>query len=373
MDPIFWKGQSSGAHLTPGVSLVVAKTSGSQARIHQGLAFQQKSYAGLPVDKRPAGDPISIPFPPPLHWARAASPHHLCDIMKQALAAQLAPSTDGEPTAGDRHDFLPGSKCGFSGMALEKQGDQPESPDPGSQDNLLPQGPNPETANEDENNAKLWVMVEDAAFTSVHWNDKGDTVVIKADLFQTEVLQRRGADRIFETDSIKTFIWEFNLNGFREICPSGHSVGKKRMMARSGCGGEEGSEELLFSHTTAKIYRNSKFQRDKPLLLQNIWRKVTPKRKKQAVATRRSPKFHHNESTQEADKKAQKGTPIVHKTPGQCSFVFYGLWSMGSVAGRARENHLPSEQGGPSGEGMSSNATSVPPATAGRDRAGELP
>ena len=46
---------------------------------------------------------------------------------------------------------------------------------------------------------------------------------------------------------------------------------------------------------------------------------------------------------------------------------------MGSVAGGARANHLPSEQGGPSGEGMSSNATSVPPATAGRDGAGELP
>ena len=33
---------------------------------------------------------------------------------------------------------------------------------------------------------------------------------------------------------------------------------------------------------------------------------------------------------------------------------------MSSVAEGARANHLPSEQGGPSGEGMSSNATSVP-------------
>ena len=91
------------------------------------------------------------------------------------------------------------------------------------------------------------------------------------------------------------------------------------------------------------------------------------------MVTRRSPKFHHNESTQEADKKAQKGIQTAHRTPGWCSFVFCGLWSMGSVAGGARANHLPSEQGGPRGEGMSSNATSVPPATAGRDGAGELP
>ncbi|KAJ1369146.1 hypothetical protein KIN20_030548 [Parelaphostrongylus tenuis] len=95
-----------------------------------------------------------------------------------------------------------------SGEALEKQGDQPESPDPGLHDNLPPQGPKPEMANKEENNAvlglsfprKLWRIVEDAAFTSVRWNDEGDMVVIEADLFQTEVLQRRGADQIFETD-----------------------------------------------------------------------------------------------------------------------------------------------------------------------------
>ena len=72
--------------------------------------------------------------------------------------------------------------------------------------------------------------MENAAFTSVHWNDEGDTVVIKADLFQTEVFQHRGADRILETDSIKTFNCKLTLDGFRKICPSGHSVGKKRMM-----------------------------------------------------------------------------------------------------------------------------------------------
>ncbi|XDA90670.1 hypothetical protein R6Z07F_020275 [Ovis aries] len=103
-------------------------------------------------------------------------------------------------------------------------------------------GLNPETANEEENNAflrlsfprKLWMIVENAAFTSVHWNDEGDMVVIEADLFQMEVFQR-------------------------------------------------------------------------------------------------------------------------------------------SVAGQAKENHLPRELGGPSGEGMSSNSMSVSPATAGRDSAGQLP
>ena len=46
-------------------------------------------------------------------------------------------------------------------------------------------------ANEEENDAvlglsfprKLWRIVKDPAFTSVHWNNEGYTVVIRADLF----------------------------------------------------------------------------------------------------------------------------------------------------------------------------------------------
>ena len=72
-----------------------------------------------------------------------------------------------------------------------------------------PQGPNPAAANEKENNAilglsfprKLWMILEDAAFTSVHGNDEADMGVIEADLFQTEVLQHRGLDRMFKTPS----------------------------------------------------------------------------------------------------------------------------------------------------------------------------
>ncbi|KAB0343705.1 hypothetical protein FD754_020631 [Muntiacus muntjak] len=209
----------------------------------------------------------------------------------ETCAAPLAPSTDREVTTGHPPDVSPDPNVD-SGEALEKLWDQPESPDLGSQQPALT-GPEPRNSQfEEENNAflrlsfprKLWMIIEDAAFTSVHWNDEGDTVVIEAYLFQAEVLQHRGTDRIFETDSIKTFIHELNQY----------------------------------------IYHGSKFQGDKPLLL-------------------------------------------------RCSFLFYGLWFIDSVAGQARENHLPSELGGPSGEGMSSNSMSVSPATAGRDGAGQLP
>ena len=121
---------------------------------------------------------------------------------------------------------------------MEKQGNQPKSPDPGLHDNPRPQGQNTEMAKEEEINAilglsfprKLWRIVEDAAFTSVHWNDEGDTVVIEADLFQIEVLQCRGTDQIFKTDSIKSFIRELNLYGLRKVRPSSHSAGKKLLV-----------------------------------------------------------------------------------------------------------------------------------------------
>ena len=74
-------------------------------------------------------------------------------------AVLLAPSTDGEPTAGDPLDSTPDPNVD-SGEALEKQGDQPKSPDLGLHDNLLPQGPNPEMANEEENNAVLGLSQE---------------------------------------------------------------------------------------------------------------------------------------------------------------------------------------------------------------------
>ncbi|OWJ99711.1 hypothetical protein Celaphus_00009595, partial [Cervus elaphus hippelaphus] len=192
----------------------------------------------------------------------------------EALQPHWPHQLTGSPQQGTPL-ILPRCKCEFRGGF-------------GEAGKPVPTEPEPRTAIKEENKAvlrlsfprKLWMIVEDAAFTSVCWINKGDMVVIEADLFQTEVLQGRGMDRIFETDSIKSFIHGPNLCGFSKIHPLGLSLGKRMM-----------------------IYHNSNFQRDKPLLLQNIWRKgdpvttaqpttgtrMTPKRKKPVVMTRRSP------------------------------------------------------------------------------------
>ncbi|XP_061034223.1 heat shock transcription factor, X-linked member 3 [Eubalaena glacialis] len=279
----------------------------------------------------------------------------------ELCTATLAPSADAEPAT-----WVP-SRASLdtnvdSRESSEKQGDQAESPDPGSQDNPPPQGPNNGVANESilelSFPRKLWRMVEDPAFTSVCWNDEGDTVIIEQDLFRREVLRCRGADRIFNTDSLNTFIRQLNLYAFSKIRLTSRPPGKKRLM----------------------IYRNSNFQRDKPLLIENIERKgnpgataqprtsaTAPKRKRPVAATRSSPRIHSNDST------TQKKAPSAQGPSGTQSSLFSSMCPTSGGAGRARENPPPSEQGGPSGEGTPRNVTSVPPATAGRDGARELP
>lgn len=133
-----------------------------------------------------------------------------------------------------------------------------------------------------------------------------------------------------------------------------------------------------------QIYRNSNFQRDKPELLENIQKKgylrntalkgscaPTLKRKK-LVATRHSPRIHHNNAKKEADQESQMGAPNVQGRSGTQSFMFSGVCSMNSFSGHPQENGPAHEPHGPSGEGTSRNATFAPLATAPVEGAGEV-
>ncbi|XP_057574921.1 heat shock transcription factor, X-linked member 4 [Hippopotamus amphibius kiboko] len=292
----------------------------------------------------------------------------------EACAATLAPSAGAEPATGDP-SHSPLDPHVDPGEISEKHGDPAEGPGPGSEDAPAAQGPDQGAAKQEGNNdilglsfpRKLWMIVEDEAFTSVRWNNAGDTVIVEADLFQREILHRMGADRIFETDSLKTFIRQLNLYGFRKIRPTSHSPRKKRLM----------------------IYRNCNFKRDNPLLIENIQRKggprpiawpgtgaTTPKTKKHVAATRCSPRIHRDnspDSTKGAHRKVRKEAPTAQGPSSTRPFPFSGMWSMSSIARGVAQQHPPGEQGSPSGEGTSRNVIFVPPAIAGRDGTGELP
>uniref|UniRef100_A0A8C5ZF04 HSF-type DNA-binding domain-containing protein n=1 Tax=Marmota marmota marmota TaxID=9994 RepID=A0A8C5ZF04_MARMA len=281
------------------------------------------------------------------------------ESVKEHSEIQVASLVSEEPASKPLSHPSPDPKVD-SGQGLDGYGDQALSQDPGSQEsteNLLglsfPR--------------KLWVIVEDDTFRSVCWGGEGDIMVIEADLFQREVLGRRGAERIFETDSLKNFIRQLNLYGFSKIRPkdaSAYSRGKKRMV----------------------IYRNSNFQKDKPGLLENIRKKgearssnpaagresgASSAKKKKLVRTRRSPRIHHEVK---AKHELPQREALDHQAlRGTQPFMPSGLWAMSSVSEQPLENQLPQEPSSPDGEGTSEDGTPSSQATAGMEGEGEVP
>ncbi|XP_063516305.1 heat shock transcription factor, X-linked member 4 [Pongo pygmaeus] len=285
---------------------------------------------------------------------------------EQEYEAKLAPSVGGKPTSGGPSGSSPDPNPDSSEV-LDRHEDQAMSQDPGSQDNSPPEDRNQHVANVEDNHnlfrlsfpGKLWMIVEEDTLKSVSWNDDGDAMIIEKDLFQREVLQRRGGERIFERDSLKSFIRQLNLYGFCKTCPS-NSPGNKKMI----------------------IYHNSNFQRDMPRLLENIQIKddlrntaqqetriPAPKRKK-LVATRRSPRIHHNNAMKESNN--------IQRPSSTQSFMSPGMCSMNSITRHPLGSGPPQGPNDPSGEGTSEDVTFASSTTAqgnftGMESTGEVP
>ncbi|KFO37101.1 hypothetical protein H920_01508 [Fukomys damarensis] len=143
-----------------------------------------------------------------------------------------------------------------------------------------------------------------------------------------------------------------------------------------------------------QIYYNVNFQRDKPGLLEHIWRKgdlrnpamrgtCTPillrnpawqgidepnPKKKKWVATRHSPRFPRADSRESQGEAPQDEGP--RRPP---PIVFSGIWALKSIAGNTLDNQVPQVPRGPSKEGATGNGTAVPSATATEQGACEEP
>ncbi|XP_010076020.1 PREDICTED: heat shock transcription factor, Y-linked-like [Pterocles gutturalis] len=66
---------------------------------------------------------------------------------------------------------------------------------------------------------KFWRIVQSHQFPSIQWVDDGTRVVffIKEQAFQKEVLAQRQPRRIFEGDSMKSFLHQLNLYRFSQV------------------------------------------------------------------------------------------------------------------------------------------------------------
>ncbi|POI19407.1 hypothetical protein CIB84_016847, partial [Bambusicola thoracicus] len=61
---------------------------------------------------------------------------------------------------------------------------------------------------------KLWVLVESHQFKSIWWGQNGSCIVTDQEMFQIEVLGKKGSVRFFKTESMKSFICQLYVYGF---------------------------------------------------------------------------------------------------------------------------------------------------------------
>ncbi|XP_069469913.1 heat shock transcription factor, Y-linked-like [Ambystoma mexicanum] len=200
------------------------------------------------------GDKLKVKLDMSIALATAGSQN-----MATAKSAKIFPSmplTFAE-TARDSSlmDFLEDNSCEA----------MPESP--GFQSDLSPSSQNKSVAGDDgllclSFPKKLWKIVESEEYKSIRWNDNGDVVIIEEDFFKVEILERSGPFRIFETDSMKSFIRQLNLYGFSKIRQN-----QKSISVSSQSGKHRPS-------TRTKFYHNPNFRRDYPYLVQRMKRRV---------------------------------------------------------------------------------------------------
>ncbi|XP_042125256.1 heat shock transcription factor, X-linked member 3 [Peromyscus maniculatus bairdii] len=287
--------------------------------------------------------------------------------VEQDCETNVSPGVNQEPVSKDIPNSSPDSEAD-SRESLVRQDDQDVIQDPAFEERLPPEDQSQHTASEEDNTnilslpfpRKLWTIVQNEAFKSVKWTEEGDTIMIEVDLFQREVLHLKGAKKIFETDSLKSFIRQLNMYGFRKICheTSVISSGENRRIM---------------------MYRNFNFQRDKPGLLKYIWGKENivnlthqaicvpilprsaqePISKKKKLPTRCSPRFYHK--PEEDSEESKKKSSDDQAPKGNQGFAFSTVWAMKTIPGCSLERQSPGELSNPTAEDTSGNIICVPP------------
>ncbi|XP_029113448.1 uncharacterized protein LOC108925382 [Scleropages formosus] len=113
---------------------------------------------------------------------------------------------------------------------------------------------------------KLWRIVNCGIFESLRWDDSGAYLVIDVEMFQKEFLDRKEQPRIFHINSMKSFVCQLNLYGFRKV-----SYAQERSASLSALLVE--LSELSRANKLLFFY-NPKFQRGCEHLLQYMTRRV---------------------------------------------------------------------------------------------------
>ncbi|XP_027288000.1 heat shock transcription factor, X-linked member 3-like [Cricetulus griseus] len=221
------------------------------------------------------------------------------------------------------------------------------------------------TANEEGNTnlfqqpfpRKLWTIVQNETFQCLNWSEDRDSITIKVDMFQREVLHRRATGKIFETKILQSFIRQLYRYGFRKIRPKDSS---------------------LLSRVSRKmmVYRTFNFQRDKPELLKIIRRKKWVSKATSpvpsAVEQGQDPKkvkllppglYQWFQKREHDGMKSQQRGPNNQTPAGNLSTRLSSTYNQSNIPESVPDNCPPQQTSVPCGEGTSDNATVPPLAT----------
>ncbi|NP_001412284.1 heat shock transcription factor, Y-linked isoform 2 [Pongo pygmaeus] len=113
---------------------------------------------------------------------------------------------------------------------------------------------------------KLWKIVESDQFKSISWAENGTCIVINEELFKKEILGKKAPYRIFQTDTIKSFLRQLNLYGFSKI-----QQNFQRSASLATFLAEEKESSVL---SKLKFYYNPNFKRGYPQLLVRVKRRI---------------------------------------------------------------------------------------------------
>ncbi|XP_075042365.1 heat shock transcription factor, Y-linked-like [Mixophyes fleayi] len=125
--------------------------------------------------------------------------------------------------------------------------------------------------------SKLWKIVESDHFKSIRWDDDGICIMVNKELFKSEVLEKRGPFKIFETDCMKSFIRQLNIYGFIKV---------RREFQRSASLAEFlAEEEIAAEFKKFQLYQNAHFRRGYPELLRQMKRRAGIKKARSAMSS----------------------------------------------------------------------------------------
>ncbi|XP_059942358.1 heat shock transcription factor, X-linked-like [Mesoplodon densirostris] len=112
---------------------------------------------------------------------------------------------------------------------------------------------------------KLWILVNSSRFTAISWNEDGTCIGFNTQLFQKEVLDRDGLDKVFKRDCMESFVHQLNIYGFRKVRQDKHMSLRLNDLSTN----ERPADVLSKLH----FYRSPLFKRDCPHLLVRMKRR----------------------------------------------------------------------------------------------------